>query len=204
MATKWRAPEIGASGPVSFPGIRSFMASKPVYVVAPPGALLDACLSSLPGQAEAVEPPLRPEALLARPPGVVLVDVSGVAAEELLGAADVLRGPEWVLAVVDGGTQPSIRTVSAGFPCDLGQVALHAGGAAEGAEPLLELHGVLAAISRARHDINNPLTSALAETQILLLDVPEGELRDSLDTIQTQLRRIRDLVAATRHLRPHR
>jgi len=133
---------------------------------------------------------------------VVLVDVSGVAADELLGAADVLRGPEWVLAVVDGGTRPSIRTVSSGFPCDLGEVALHAGGAAEGAESLLELHGVLAAISRARHDINNPLTSALAETQILLLDVPEGELRDGLDTIQTQLRRIRDLVAATRHLRP--
>jgi signal transduction histidine kinase len=180
------------------------MASKPVYVVVPPGALRDACLSSLSGRAEAVEPPLRPEALAGRPPGVVLADVAGVTADELLGAADALRGPEWVLAVVDRGNPPSIRTVSSGLPCDLDGVALHADGAAEGSEALLELHGVLEEISRARHDINNPLTSALAETQILLLDAPEGELRDGLDTIQTQLRRIRDLVAATRHLRPQR
>ncbi len=180
------------------------MASKPVYVVISPGALRDACLSSLAGRAEAVEPPLRPEVLSARTPGLVLLDVSGVAAAELLGAADALRGPDWVLAVVEGGDPPSIRTVSSGYPCDLGEVALHADGGAEGSEALLELHGVLAEISRARHDINNPLTSALAETQILLLDAPAGELRDSLDTIQTQLRRIRDLVAATRHLRPLR
>jgi signal transduction histidine kinase len=180
------------------------MASKPVYVVAPPGALRDACLSSLPGRAELVEPPLRPEALVARLPGVVLLDASGVDAEELVAAADALRGPEWVLAVVDGGEPPSIRTVSSGTPCDLGDVSRHVDGVSEGAAALLELHGVLAEISRVRHDINNPLTSALAETQILLLDVPEGELRDSLDTIQTQLRRIRDLVAATRHLRPQR
>jgi signal transduction histidine kinase len=74
----------------------------------------------------------------------------------------------------------------------------------EPVDGLLELHRVLLEISRARHDINNPLTSALAETQILLLDVPPGEVRDGLETVQTQLRRIRDLVAATRHLRPHR
>ncbi len=180
------------------------MASKPVYVVAPPGALREACLSSLSGRAETLEPPLRPESLVARAPGVVLVDASGVGVEDLLGAAEALRGPEWVLAVVDGGDPPSIRTISAGYPCGLQELALHVDGAAEGAESLLELHGVLAEISRARHDINNPLTSALAETQILLLDAPDGELRDALDTIQTQLRRIRDLVAATRHLRPKR
>lgn len=42
----------------------------------------------------------------------------------------------------------------------------------------------------------------MAETQLALLDVPEGEIRDGLEIVQTQLRRLRDLIAATGHLRP--
>jgi signal transduction histidine kinase len=68
--------------------------------------------------------------------------------------------------------------------------------------PVLELGVVLRHVARARHDINNPLTSALAETQLLLMDVDEGELRESLETIQRQIRRIRDLVAELSVLRP--
>jgi len=68
---------------------------------------------------------------------------------------------------------------------------------------LLELHGVLAEVARARHDLNNPLTSALAEVQILLMDAPPGGAEEeSLLIIQDQLRRLRDRLVATRHLRP--
>lgn len=65
----------------------------------------------------------------------------------------------------------------------------------EGEPPPLELCQVLSFVARARHDINNPLTSALAEVQLLLLDVEDPEVRSGLDTVEEQLRRIRDLVA---------
>lgn len=61
--------------------------------------------------------------------------------------------------------------------------------------PPLELCQVLSFVARARHDINNPLTSALAETQLLLLDAEDPEVRSGLETVEEQLRRIRDLVA---------
>jgi len=52
--------------------------------------------------------------------------------------------------------------------------------------------------------LNNPLTSALAEVQLLLFDVEDAEVRESLEVAQTQLRRMRDMIAAARHLSPHR
>lgn len=60
----------------------------------------------------------------------------------------------------------------------------------------LSLRGTLAEVARLRHDINNPLTAALAEVQLLLLDVePGGEEEMALGVVETQLKRIRDLVA---------
>lgn len=61
--------------------------------------------------------------------------------------------------------------------------------------PRPELCQVLRFVARARHDINNPLTSALAETQLLLLDVEDPAIRSGLETVEAQLHRIRDLVA---------
>ena len=50
--------------------------------------------------------------------------------------------------------------------------------------------------------MNNPLTAAVAEVQILLMDAAENpEAQEGLLVVQEQLRRIRDLVAATGHLR---
>ncbi len=46
------------------------------------------------------------------------------------------------------------------------------------------------ALSRIRHDLNNPLTAALAETQLLRLDSEE----EGLGVIEEQLRRLRDLI----------
>lgn len=66
----------------------------------------------------------------------------------------------------------------------------------------LELRGVLDRVRRVRHDINNPLTAALAEIQLLLMDETEGETRESLEVVQEQLRRIRDRVHELAVLRP--
>jgi signal transduction histidine kinase len=46
------------------------------------------------------------------------------------------------------------------------------------------------ALARIRHDLNNPLTAALAETQLLRLDSDE----EGLAVIEEQLRRLRDLI----------
>lgn len=65
---------------------------------------------------------------------------------------------------------------------------------------------LLRSVGRARHDLNNPLTSALAEVQLLLMDHPPGgpdsEMRESLLLVETQLRRIRDLVQGLARFRP--
>ena len=74
----------------------------------------------------------------------------------------------------------------------------------EGAEDaeVFELRHVLRRVARARHDLNNPLTSALAETQLALLDAQEPTVRTGLETIEEQLRRLRDLIQGLRALRP--
>ena len=57
-------------------------------------------------------------------------------------------------------------------------------------------------IAKARHDLNNHLTSALAEIQLLLMDVSCDELKESYEVIQEQLRKMRRVVASTAHLSP--
>lgn len=100
----------------------------------------------------------------------------------------------------DGGT--GFRPLSAGFAVDAGRIAAAVSGDDEDAGPLFDLLAVLRGVARVRHDINNPLTAGLAETQLLLMDVEEeGELRDSLETIQRQLRRIQELVETLTELR---
>ncbi len=55
---------------------------------------------------------------------------------------------------------------------------------------------LVAELARIRHDVNNPLTAALAEVQLLLMDQPgDSEEAESLRVVEAQLQRIRDLVA---------
>lgn len=110
---------------------------------------------------------------------------------------------EWVVAVVERDTDDALwvaQPVTAGFPQGLDHFLAQARGDAPG--PLLEVTPILEYLGRARHDINNPLTAALAETQLLLMDVADPRVRQSLETIQGQIRRIRDLVAEMDVLRP--
>lgn len=57
-----------------------------------------------------------------------------------------------------------------------------------------ELDTVLAAVAQIRHDLNNPLSAAMTETELQLMDVTEPEGRSGLESILYELGRIRDRV----------
>lgn len=51
-------------------------------------------------------------------------------------------------------------------------------------------------VRRVRHDANNPITAALGHVQLLLDDpaVPDGEVRDSLRIVESELRRLIEIL----------
>jgi signal transduction histidine kinase len=177
----------------------------PIYLVQPSGTSRGAPPDALGGDVVVV-PGLEALAdLEAREPGPILVDER---VDDAAGVLELVRRVSaadlaWSLVLL-GPDRQEARSLSLGPPVPLGDVRAFADQPGGSPGSLLELRGVLREISRVRHDVNNPLTSALAETQLLLLDVEDEETRRSLEVIQEQLRRIRDLVASTKHLRPAR
>lgn len=179
--------------------------SRPIYVVGAPSPERERTVASIP--APSIRTFDRPEAFLdgasSPEPGVVVFVLGAVEPGAVLSTVlDLGKGRgEWTPVLAEPGPDgPRLRTLSVGY----GHDASAAVDRAEDRDPaaLLELRRAVAEISRARHDINNPLTSGMAEVQLLLMDAPPtGELRESLETIQAQLRRIRDMVAALGHLR---
>lgn len=92
--------------------------------------------------------------------------------------------------------------ISLGFREDWASAAerLRLGGTASG---LLSFRVALEELSRIRHDVNNPLTAALAEIQLLLMDIDENVVeREPLEVVESQLRRIRDLIQELAAFRP--
>ena len=213
----WWVPQIGATrdgaaGSRRAPGAGVTPTQEqdvplPVYLVMPEGQERPAWAGALGGDSVVV-PSLRALAGLPGPgAGLVVFPAGDVGTAELLEAADALyRASEgWVFAAVrENGGAPSLQVLSIGYPEEPAAAGAWAADPAAHPGRLLELRRALAEMSRARHDINNPLTSALAETQLLLMDAEDPEARESLGVVQTQLRRLRDLVAATGHLRPPR
>ena len=59
-----------------------------------------------------------------------------------------------------------------------------------------DLQEIVSRIRRIRHDANNPLTAALGHVQLLLDDpaITDEEARDSLRIIESELRRITDIL----------
>ena len=55
-------------------------------------------------------------------------------------------------------------------------------------------------LRRLRHDLANPLSALLTETQLLLLDEPAmpAEIARGLHEIEALARRMRDILAASR------
>jgi signal transduction histidine kinase len=179
---------------------------RPIYLLAPGGT--DPGLDGLiPGWE-----PVRVEdagALRDLPPGLLLLPVAKGGAEQVLEALAVAaQGPSdagWLPVLVEAGPEGGparLLPVSIGWASAPSELARWLGGAEDA--QVLELRLVLNRVARGRHDVNNPLTSAMAETQLALMDVQEPAIRHGLETVEEQLRRIRDLIAGLRALRPPR
>lgn len=179
----------------------------PLHVIAPSGRGRSRIASSLgqmnPAVHDSVEAFRRG---VGDEPCAVVVDVDGgVDSRALLElcreVADGRR--EWIVLLPedDGGGGIRFRPFSAGFSMDAGPLSSFLDGEGE-EDPPLELHEVLRFVARIRHDINNPLTAGLAETQLLMMDVgDDAEMTESLETIQRQLQRIQRLVKDLTRLR---
>ncbi|MFQ5536158.1 MAG: histidine kinase dimerization/phospho-acceptor domain-containing protein [Gemmatimonadota bacterium] len=187
--------------------------SIPVYLFLSDDTLLDRCRSALDGVARTL-PSLEARELEEREAGILLLDEGSATLRELVALAETLAELDggWTVALVEGGrgaegdaaAEPSVRALSVSEPTGLDGVRARAEDPDGNPAVLLDLPRALREISVARHDINNPLTSALAEVQLSLMDAEDGDLRNSLLMLQSQIRRIRDLVAGTSHLRPSR
>lgn len=182
-----------------------------LHVVAPPGEGRERIADALGGVAPTVHDTI--ESFRRRNQGdrcAVVVDVTGgVDPGELLRmCADVADGDrKWIVLISeeDGSGGLAFRPLSAGFavePDDLAPTLSNR----EDEGPPFDLHEVLRFVARVRHDINNPLTAGMAETQLLLMDLGgEGEVGESLQTIERQLQRIQALIEdLTRLRRPAR
>lgn len=129
-------------------------------------------------------------------PGWVLIpdDVSPEAILDLLVRLAHTHGSWSPFLVKTGDAGPVLVPFGLGWPISPSEAAerVREGGGAAG---YLSYRLAMADLSRVRHDINNPLTAALAEVQLTLLDTESGtELEESLRVVETQIRRIRDLV----------
>jgi signal transduction histidine kinase len=178
--------------------------TRPIYLLAPRGA--DSGFDGvIPGWK-----PVRVEqagALRDLPPGLLLLPVGEVDADQLVAALSVAaEGPSdagWLPVLVDAGAdggRARLLPISIGWASDPAELARWLGGAEDA--QVLELRQVLTRVGRGRHDLNNPLTSAMAETQLALMDARDPAIRQGLETVEEQLRRIRDLIAGLRALRP--
>lgn len=172
----------------------------PLVVALPAGPLRDRVYSALSGLPDIQQTGHWSDVVTGEDAhGAVLVD-AGMPAEELgrlLQRMAALPGA-WTALLVGPDAEGRLvcTPVSPGFPVPLPEAGKGEGGV--GGQRYM-----MRALSRARHDINNPLTSALAEVQLLLLDGDsDPELSESLEIVQQQLRRIRDLIIGLSRFRP--
>lgn len=137
----------------------------------------------------------------------VVVDVGGgVERQQLLRMCEDVadRDLRWIVLLPerqDEGDGLTFRPVSTGFAIGVSELTSVLSQENEDGLPF-ELHEVLRFVARVRHDINNPLTAGMAETQLLLMDLDgKGEVGESLQTIERQLQRIQALVQELTRLR---
>ena len=132
----------------------------------------------------------------AQPPSVVLITAHGdesVAATALRhGAEDYLVKDASLVKLVPQVIERVRRT----------RALRESLAAAEHNLMLMERRAALGEMSvTLRHEINNPLMSAMAEVELLLDDAGDAEQREALLNVQRSLGRIRDIVNRTRDLR---
>lgn len=139
-----------------------------------------------------------------QPPGWVFIgaDVSPDVALALLRRLGRLKGPWSPVLVGEDGT--TALPLSPGHEAPLEDAARRTAGTVSEAGAI-SFRVAHADLSRIRHDINNPLTAALAEVQLALMDHPPGsETAQGLNVVERQIRRIRDLAGDLSAYRTHR
>lgn len=132
--------------------------------------------------------------LVDRSPGVVLLAIDAVERTDLLAVllACAGGGRGWVPVLVELSGDDLVGVpLSAGYRYPIQDIVRFCRGEEDGH---LGIHQVIDRVRVARHDINNPLAAALAETQLLLMDPQSDDTRRALEAIQAQLRRIAALV----------
>lgn len=171
----------------------------PVYFVSPHAPRREALASSL-GESVTVVSSLEALGELeAGPPGVILLDRDDADDGRILDlvyriARDL---PEWRVAVLEGEGSTTLRSLSLGPMLSIGEVAALAENPEASRDTLAGMRFVLDEVAHARHRLNNQLTSALAETQLLLMDVTDDEARESYEIIHRQLCGMRDVIASS-------
>ena len=65
------------------------------------------------------------------------------------------------------------------------------------------LKSIVELVRRVRHDANNPITAALGHVQLLLEDpaVRDEEVRDSLRVVESELRRLTEILRRLNEVR---
>jgi signal transduction histidine kinase len=177
-----------------------------VAVISRPGPERDAIVSALAAGEVRVFDGAAPFLDAELPDSGLAVVGLGVSAGDILrlGRATAATSDGWVLVLLeDAGNTDSELVARALSITDREPLSSLLSRAADPAKdgPILSVCSILQAVSRSRHDINNVLTSAMAETQLLLMDVQDPEMRESLEVIHEQLKRIRDLTAESSKLR---
>lgn len=66
-----------------------------------------------------------------------------------------------------------------------------------------QLKQIVDLVRRVRHDANNPITAALGHVQLLLDDpaVTDPEVRESLKVVESELRRLTDILRRLNEVR---
>ena len=178
-------------------------APRPLYLLAGPGRAREEVTAALGGSpARRFDGASGFLPLASHDPGVVALLPEALPPNEVVDVlvACAAAGAPWIPSFVLRGEGPVLLTVAPGYRYPLAEVAAWCA-TGEG-EVHLSLPEVIEQVRVARHDLNNPLAAALAETQLLMMDAVDESLRTPLDVIQEQLRRIKDLVSALRVLRP--
>lgn len=177
--------------------------STPRYLLAPPGSVPDPLRAELAGSGTLYEVD-SVELLLSgadggptHPPGWIFLppSTSPDVIVRLLGRLAGEPADWFPLQLVEEAGGWTALPLSTAKPQPLVQVMEAIEGVGKPAG-LYSYRAMMGVVSHVRHDINNALTAALAETQLAQLDVEPGtEMETGLQTVESQLRRIRDLVA---------
>lgn len=69
-----------------------------------------------------------------------------------------------------------------------------------------QINEIAALVRRVRHDANSPITAALGNVQLLLDDpaVTDPEVRESLHTVESELRRLIEILKQLNVIKPVR